>query len=97
MRHLVIFSLIYKNGVQKTILANGNFKPKPNGIAIHPDGGWLITHLGDEDGGDLLLVGWGSTRGAIEEARKSAQRRLQCKQFAHAFFKSLRTRLKRHF
>jgi len=24
--------------------------------------------LGDEDGGDLLLVGWGSTRGAIEEA-----------------------------
>ena len=23
---------------------------------------------GDEDGGDLLVVGWGSTRGAIEEA-----------------------------
>ena len=24
--------------------------------------------MGDEEGGDLLLVGWGSTRGAIEEA-----------------------------
>ena len=48
-------TLIYKNGIQKTILANGNFKPKPNGIAIHPDGGWLITHLGDEDGGVYKL------------------------------------------
>lgn len=48
-------TLIYKNGFQKTILANGNFKPKPNGIAIHPDGGWLITHLGDEDGGVYKL------------------------------------------
>ena len=48
-------TLIYKNGVQKTILANGSFKPKPNGIAIHPDGGWLLTHLGDNDGGVYRL------------------------------------------
>ena len=48
-------TLIYKNGVQKTILAKGSFKPKPNGIAILPDGNWLITHLGDEDGGVFKL------------------------------------------
>lgn len=29
--------------------------------------------LGDEEGGDLLLVGWGSTRGAIEEAVKKVR------------------------
>ena len=48
-------TLIYKNGFQKTILAKGNFKPKPNGIAILPGGGWLITHLGDNDGGVYKL------------------------------------------
>jgi 2-oxoglutarate ferredoxin oxidoreductase subunit alpha len=29
--------------------------------------------MGDADGGDLLLVGWGSTRGAIEEAVEQAR------------------------
>ena len=48
-------SLIFPNGRQKTITAKGNFKPKPNGIAIHPDGGWLITHLGDQNGGIYKL------------------------------------------
>ena len=48
-------TLIFPNGIQQTILANGNFKPKPNGIALHPDGGWLITHLGDHDGGVFKL------------------------------------------
>ena len=31
-------TLITKNGDQQTILAKGNFQPKPNGIAIHPNG-----------------------------------------------------------
>ena len=44
-------TLITKNGDQQTILARGNFQPKPNGIAIHPNGGWLLTHLGDDIGG----------------------------------------------
>ena len=30
-------TLITKNGDQQTILAKGNFLPKPNGIAIHPN------------------------------------------------------------
>ena len=48
-------TLIYKNGIQKTILANGDFKPKPNGIALYPEGGWLLTHLGDNEGGVYRL------------------------------------------
>ena len=48
-------TLISINGYQKTIIANGKFKPKPNGIAILPDGDWLITHLGNEDGGVFKL------------------------------------------
>ena len=48
-------TLIYPNGNQRTILAKGEFKPKPNGIAIWPDGGWLLTHLGNEDGGVYKL------------------------------------------
>jgi len=48
-------TLISKNGDQKTILANGSFKPRPNGIAIHPNGGWLLTHLGEKDGGVYRL------------------------------------------
>ena len=48
-------TLIYKNGIQKTILAKANFKLKPNGIALHPEGGWLLTHLGDKDGGVYKL------------------------------------------
>ena len=48
-------TLITKNGDQQTILAKGNFQPKPNGIAIHPNGGWLLTHLGDDIGGVYRL------------------------------------------
>ena len=48
-------TLISKMGDQKTIIAKGKFKPKPNGIAILPDGDWLITHLGNENGGVFKL------------------------------------------
>ena len=48
-------TLITKKGYQQTILAKGNFIPKPNGIAIHPNGGWLLTHLGDDTGGVYRL------------------------------------------
>lgn len=48
-------TLIASDGGQKTVLANGDFKPKPNGIAILPDGGWLLAHLGDDEGGVYRL------------------------------------------
>lgn len=48
-------SVIDKTGTTKSVLANGAFKPKPNGIAILKDKGWLLTHLGDEDGGVFFL------------------------------------------
>jgi len=43
------------DGTATTILANGDFKPKPNGIAILDGGGWLLAHLGDDDGGVYRL------------------------------------------
>ena len=49
-------TLIAPDGRQRTILAKGNFKPKPNGIAISPDGGWLFAHLGESDGGVYRLA-----------------------------------------
>lgn len=49
-------TLIAPDGSQRTVLAKGNFKPKPNGIAILPKGGWLLAHLGDEDGGVYRLA-----------------------------------------
>ena len=30
-----------------SLVAKGDFQPKPNGIAILRDGGWLLTYLGD--------------------------------------------------
>lgn len=48
-------TVIAPDGGQKTYLAHGPFKPKPNGIAILKEGGWLLTHLGDEDGGVYRL------------------------------------------
>ncbi len=47
---------IAPDGTQVTVLANGDFRPKPNGIAIHPTGGWLIAHLGDTTGGIFHLA-----------------------------------------
>ena len=49
-------TLIAPNGEQTTVLAKGDFRPKPNGIAILPEGGWLLAHLGDEDGGVYRLL-----------------------------------------
>ncbi len=49
-------TLIAPDGRQRTVLASGNFKPRPNGIAILPDGGWLMAHLGDSDGGVYRLA-----------------------------------------
>ncbi|RMF40264.1 MAG: hypothetical protein D6754_03575 [Alphaproteobacteria bacterium] len=48
-------TLIAPDGRQQTVLAGGDFKPRPNGIAILPEGGWLLAHLGDEDGGVYRL------------------------------------------
>ena len=44
-------SIIAPDGSQKLIRADGDYPPKPNGIAIWPDGGWLLAHLGDNEGG----------------------------------------------
>ncbi len=49
-------TIIQPDGTQVTILAKGDFVPKPNGIAIHPEGGWLLAHLGDADGGVYHLA-----------------------------------------
>jgi len=49
-------TMIAPDGTQRTVLAKGDFKPKPNGIAILPDGGWLLAHLGDVDGGVYRLT-----------------------------------------
>ncbi len=44
-------TIIAPDGSQRSVLAKGAFTPKPNGIALHPQGGWLLAHLGDSDGG----------------------------------------------
>lgn len=49
-------TIIRPDGTQRTILANGAFTPKPNGFAIHPQGGWLLAHLGDAEGGVYHLA-----------------------------------------
>ena len=49
-------SLIAPDGQQRTVLAKGDFLPKPNGIAILPEGGWLLAHLGDDRGGVYRLA-----------------------------------------
>lgn len=48
-------TVIAGDGVQCSVLARGDFKPKPNGIAILKEGGWLLAHLGDSDGGVYRL------------------------------------------
>ena len=48
-------TVIASDGTQRSVLARGPFKPKPNGIAIMEDGGWLLAHLGDGDGGVYRL------------------------------------------
>lgn len=49
-------TILEPDGSQRSILASGSFTPKPNGIALHPDGGWLLAHLGDADGGVYHLA-----------------------------------------
>ncbi len=49
-------TLLASTGDMVTVLAKGDFQPKPNGIAILRDGGWLLTHLGDTDGGVFRLT-----------------------------------------
>ncbi|MDX1401850.1 MAG: SMP-30/gluconolactonase/LRE family protein [Kiloniellales bacterium] len=44
-------TVIHPDGAQETVLAEGEFKPKANGIALLQDGSWLIAHLGEQDGG----------------------------------------------
>ena len=55
-------TIVAPDGHQHSVLAKGDFTPKPNGIAIHPQGGWLLAHLGDGDGG----VFWLKTDGSLE-------------------------------
>lgn len=54
-------TIIEPDGTQETVLAKGDFSPKPNGFALHLEGGWLLAHLGDSDGG----VYWLSPDGAL--------------------------------
>lgn len=49
-------TVIGADGAQRTVLAEGDFAPKPNGIAVLEDGGWLLAHLGEQDGGVYRLA-----------------------------------------
>ena len=60
-------TLIAPDGRQRTVLAKGEFNPKPNGIAILPDGGWLLAHLGDSSGGVFRLAPNGTLSPEITE------------------------------
>ncbi len=46
---------IASNGDQRRLLAAGDVDLKPNGIALRPDGSFLIAHLGAEAGGVFHL------------------------------------------
>ena len=48
-------TLMAPSGAQRTVLARGEFKPRPNGIAILGSGDWLLAHLGDSEGGVFRL------------------------------------------
>ncbi len=49
------------NGEQVSFLSkNASFEIKPNGIALLPDGNFLLAHLGDDDGGVYQLDREGS-------------------------------------
>ena len=57
----------------KTIVAKGDFNLKPNGIAIlKGNDGWLVTHLGDSDGGVFHLSLEGELTPFIVEVDKTA-------------------------
>ena len=56
-------TVISPHGAQRSILAQGDFMPKPNGIGLLDDGSWLLAHLGDEDGG-LYRLQWDGTLSA---------------------------------
>lgn len=49
-------TVIEADGTQWHLLAKGDFKLKPNGIALLKTGAILTTHLGDTDGGVYELV-----------------------------------------
>ena len=48
-------TVISKDIRKRTILAKCSFALKPNGIAILANKSWLVTHLGDSDGGVYYL------------------------------------------
>ncbi len=58
---------IAPDGSQHTILST-SFPLKPNGICLAPDGGYLIAHLGDTDGGIYHLAADGTCRPVALEA-----------------------------
>ena len=57
----------------KTIVPNGDFNLKPNGIAIlKGSDGWLVAHLGDVDGGIFHLSSDGNLEPFLLEVDKKA-------------------------
>lgn len=48
-------SVIEPDGKTWNLLGNGSFKLKPNGICLEADGSFLVTHLGEVDGGVFRL------------------------------------------
>ncbi|MGP1397732.1 MAG: SMP-30/gluconolactonase/LRE family protein [Inquilinaceae bacterium] len=61
-------TVLAPDGRQHTLLARtGGPAPKPNGIGLLPDGTFLLTHLGDTDGGVFRLDAAGDLRPVLTE------------------------------
>lgn len=48
-------TLLHPDGRRSTVLASGGGWLRPNGIALEPDGSFLLAHLGDDAGGVFRL------------------------------------------
>ena len=66
-------TIIQNQTDSKTILSKGDFNLKPNGIAIlKGNDGWLVAHLGDNDGGVFHLSKMGDLEPFLLEVDKTA-------------------------
>ncbi len=62
-------SVISRAGVSHKILANAGYSPiRPNGIALEPNGTFLLAHLGNSDGGVYRLYPNGELEAVVTHA-----------------------------
>jgi sugar lactone lactonase YvrE len=58
---------ILPDGRQERILAKADWELLPNGVALRPDGSYLVTHLGPETGGVFHLARDGALQDLVTE------------------------------